>query len=337
LFDRFKFEISSNSPSNWEQIKLIKATDFKFINYRYENNKALENTMPFCIMDLTEQDATKLYVTHSSKNVFIPVFISKVGHTITFVNTLKLQTCRSEVAKIEGIKRYQLLGINELALKYRRLNANYHIIKNVFRKPYVSTNLTDEILFDYSASDLLLPNGVSVTSSFSLVIYVTNLSVGDELTLEKISSDGTFVSTLFKVFDIGDAIIPNGIVIDTKVIGIEGVWNDTSKGFVPYSSTQENQTITINHENIKTLAIQFYGNLKGFNLYSNNNKNVIRASKNDIYNTSDKFFHTSIPTMGDAGYWNYGDIVYNTNTNVGQVIGWEYNGNSTWGTLAVRT
>lgn len=329
VFYRFKFEVGSNPPSNLTQVKLDKANGFQFIDYRFEQG----TDTPFVVMDLSYQDTSKIYVTHSDNNVFKPAFVLGYGHEIKFINVGSPQTHYSGIAKIVSPDEndHEIYNVSDLKSKYRRAHDNQHLIKGVYRKALSSTSLTAEETFDYSAESLLVDNGVRITGPYPVVVYVENLTVGDEFEVFfHRAKSGVPATVKIKSFDSSGKNITTAS--GNNIIALRGA---TNNGVFSLYSINVKQRFTINHPDVHTIAILIDGTLDGFKITSNNKSNVVKKSMNADWNNTDELMFFTVPNRKSEGNFKIGEIVTNTNKTSGQPVGWQFMGTE-WITLGLR-
>ncbi|AAX92297.1 tail protein [Staphylococcus phage Twort] len=321
IFDSFKFETAHGMSDNYIMIYLKKAVGFIFKGYRYE----LNNNATFAVMDLSTQDLSKYYITHSKDNKFIPDFILGLKHEITYVNNETAKLHRSGIAKIitDTNKKYTLYRNNDFSKEYRRLGSNYHTVKDIFRKPLKSTVLNDEMYYDYSTSTSLIDsNGLlTFTGSCPMVLYVNNVSEGDEITVSKLSFVGNSSGIFIKCFDYnGNYLGKQSNGKDTLMI--DGIYYDTNNAWS--FNTAQKDTFTVNSSDVKTVVVLISGTLQGLLLETTNPNNIVKTSNVPERNSKSVFYSHFKPTLTTD--FKYGERVYNSNNT--SVVGWELIGNS---------
>ena len=324
-FENFKFETRNPSPSNWTMVYLSKAVGFVFRNYRFEFN----SPATFAEIDLRTQDSSKSYVTHSSDNLFYPEFILGTGHNIKFTNIGDIRLPRSKVAKIiePSSKTYTLYSYDDLSKNYRYIGNNYHTIKGIYHKPIASTKWNEEVTYDYSTLDNLIDSKglTTITSSFPMVIYLSNLTEGDEFSINKLSLQGTSSGIFIKCFDDNNNIIGK-TDNNTNSLAMYGTYNESNNAWTFNNSSSS--LFTINSPNVKKVAILISGTMNGVNIVTNSSLNAVaKGSSNMVNNKKNAFFSHIIPTSNRD--FMYEDIVYNTNTTTGQPYGWKLT-DGTW-------
>ncbi|WXX02967.1 hypothetical protein UVUMRFZT_CDS0050 [Staphylococcus phage LJLAME001] len=328
VFDSLKFETASTTSENYVMVYLKKAVGFIFKNYRFEfNNKAT-----FAIIDLETQDMTKSYVTHSKDIKFIPEFVLGNGHKLTFTNINTAKIPRSSIAKIvDEYKTTLLYKNNDFSKDYRRLGGNYHTVKNVFRKPLQSTSLTDEVSYDYSTTPSLVNDKglLTFTGSYPMALYVNNVSVGDELIINKLSFIGNSSGIFIKCFD-KDGNILDKVSNNYDTILLDGYYNDKYKAFT-FNNAQKD-AFTVNSEDVKSIVILISGTMQGLLVDSTNPSNIIKSSNDSSKNKTDVFYSHVKPSSVED--FKYDEKVYNNGTT--QVYGWVLKGND-WKELGKDT
>lgn len=323
IFKNYKFECNVTHGGVWTQIKLVNATNWYF-EFRYEINA---NTK-FAVIDLT-LTKSDIVTKQAHTNGIVFKSTSTIGNlpTIEFVNCSSIKCPHSEIATFNTIDKQLLISESDLNKKYRWVANAHHIIKNLMHKPLASVDLNEELRRDYSSSDRKIPNGVNVTPSYPIVFYVSNLKLGDEITIETLSSDGlNSINYYYKPFDSSNVLIDNGVKDGVIVLGTSATWRTSNKCFSP-PTTRNKDTISINHSDLKTLALMFAGNINTIKIYSTNNQNTIRKSMNDLVNDIDGYIYDTKPTKMNDGYFMPKDIVYNSQKSGD--IGWILE-NGTW-------
>ena len=315
-FDNFKFETGSTSPSQWTMIYLLKAIGFVFRNYRFEFN----SPATFAEIDLSSQDSTKEYVTHSTGNIFYPEFILGTGHELKFTNLGDIRVPRSEVAKIilPTNKQYTIYEYNDFSKNYRYLGNNFHTIKGVNRKPLKSTTLSEEVTYDYSTTDNLVNNNgqTTISGTYPVVIYLSNIKEDDEFTINKLAPVGSSSGVFIKCFDSNDTLIAqtdnntNSLAMYGHYIQDYNTWS--------FHSIKSN-TFTVNSPNVNKIAILITGTLRGFSITSTNTPNAI--AKESVGKNNKNVFYSSTKPSSTRDFL-YEELVFNSGNTLGDSYGW---------------
>jgi hypothetical protein len=330
-FFRQKFETHGTFGGSFTQIKILKATDWVFSDYRVE---LLGTNTKFAVIDLAENDSTiQTKAAHTNGVLFYPSFIFG-DHTIEFVNTGNIKVAYSEVARVAGVnsnKEYQLLGEEGFRRRYRWYAANHHTIEGVLRKPLQSTTYNDETNFDYSSVNLSLDNGVDVRASYPIVFYVSNVKKGDEISIQALSADGSTPNFSYKMFDKTNTFCADGLINGNRAIAHYGSWNTANNLWKPYAPRIFDK-FTVNSDDVGTVVVLVYGYLNGVKLFSTNPNNVVKKTVNPTVYKHDGIYVHLTPTRTLDGNFMPEEIVYNKNNAAGQHIGWKLVNNA--GTLS---
>ncbi|MCM3600625.1 hypothetical protein M3175_07770 [Robertmurraya korlensis] len=323
-FYRQKYEVNTlYTGGMWTQIKLLKASGWIFRDYRVELSGASQK---FLDIDMSKADGSstskgissndnKFFATDAGGN-------TNFSYATSFTNTLNINCSYPEIASLEPIKNYLVLHERDFKLRYRRFQDNYHTIKGLVRKSLISTSLTEETSWEYKTEDLLAENGIVINSGSPIVFYISNLSKGDTITIEKIHSSGTLYSNWYKPFDTLDVLCANGLIDGGKALGHYGYWDAVNNVWRQHAGT-EVDTFTVNSTSIKTVAILVAGTLNGIKIYSTNKNTVVKKTMNPSIYKSDGVYVRSIPSRALNGYFMPEDVVYNENNATGQAIGWK--------------
>ena len=327
IFYNLRFDISSILGGTYTGISLARAWAWKFIKYRAELVSG-SNTK-FANLDLSSNQIYELE--------FDPVFESYKttdNIKINLLNSIQGTRTYNQIFKKSGV-----LGNNDFILlyddknwneRYRKISSDYNIIDKLYRYRVDGTllNATYETESEYSSTDKLIENGVSIGTYNMGVLYLKNLAVGDTIKfiLKTAVSPGTPQISI-KAWDAtGSLIDDNEITVsDTvyKAIAADNMYWDAINHRLAQSNAKSTQTITINRSEVKTVAVMFAGGLNGIEIYSSKNEiSVLRS----VVSSRNNFPHhalASIPTLKTDGNFLAGDIIYNSNITAGQDIAWQ--------------
>lgn len=328
IFNDVRFDIGTSLGGTYTCVNLSRAWGWKFNNYRVE--LVAGTNVKFADLDL---------VHNAIRGIdFLPMFetyTSQANVSVNLLNATQGTKSYDEIYKKIGVgdnqTKYLIHEDKDFHTRFRKPTTNFNYIENLYR--YLITGETldgnGEKVSEYSTSDLIIENGVFLDRFYSGVVYLKNVKKGDivNIRLKKASSINNNLEINVKPFDVAGNIIPLNEITDSEVIykaiaSGNSYWDNTNKR-ISQSVPRGYQSFTINRDEVKTVAVLFNGDVNGLAIESNNREISILKSIIPVRNNCKHHIQTASPTLKTDGKYLAGDVVYNSNTAVGQHIGWQ--------------
>lgn len=330
MFIHFKFEMGT-MVKNWTFVHFTEQKDAFFENYRYE--VSIQNpTFKFAVFDLGVDKTVSSVWNGSRKNIFQPRAAEGYGHKILFENIKRVTTNLESVAYIIGTDKTIIYNVNNVQSDYRKPSISQNVIKGFHFRKANSLLYNDTSVSQYDDRDLLTENGVNISTNSRMAIYLEDLNVGDTIEVKTI---GHTPGISLKAFS-GDSVISGGVIGDVTVIASDVFYNESLEQF-SFHALKDKMKFTISHENVDSVVLQISGMFSGIEISSTNPSNKVINTPNTDLSKSKRFYFNIKPTYGDEGYWEYGEVVYNTDKSAGKDIGWVFKGGTTWESIGVRS
>ena len=301
-FINYRFETSSSTPTNWVQIKIVKARGWKFLQTRLEGR--VDQT--FLEIDLTIGLTDNIHF-----DFLTPVLTEKRLPNINILNKERLQIPINGVVSFSHFDPFEpkheieRLNITE---RTRQITANWVGFKGLRRVERNAETLGNEMTLGYHGLDdfPLVVNGVT-TIGYYPVFRLIPVQSGDVI---KVSMHGQ-ARPRFKLFDDNENVITNAIMAGNNKIGTPGyTYSTTTKA---YSSTVDSDyyTVSIHSDDIKWLMVLLEGKASKVTIYSNRqNMVVLNSYENPLLNVREIMETDQAPTVTDSGYHLIGDVIY---------------------------